>query len=92
MVKKIIWTPRAEKSFDSVILYLQEHWSEKEIINFIEKSNTVIQHISRYPLSYRNAGKDDIREALVTKQTLLLYRIAAGTVYLLYFWTHEKIL
>jgi plasmid stabilization system protein ParE len=90
MVKKIIWTPRAEKSFDSVIAYLQEHWSEKEIINFVEKANAVIQHISRYPLSYRNAGKDDIREALITKQTLLLYRISAGTIYLLYFWDTRK--
>lgn len=90
MVKKIIWTPQAEKSFDSVITYLRENWSEKEIINFVAKANSVIQHVTRFPLSYRGAGKEDIREALITKQNLLLYRISGGTIYLLYFWDTRK--
>lgn len=90
MVKKIIWTPQAEKSFDAVINYLQEQWSEKEIVNFVEKVNTVVSHIAHFPLSYRSAGKDDMREALITKHNLLLYRIAGNTVYILYCWDTRK--
>lgn len=90
MVKKITWTPQAEKSFDSVIVYLREHWTEKEIKVFIERSNTVIFHISHFPLSYRSAGRDNIREALITKHNLLLYRITGNAIYLLYFWDTRK--
>ena len=90
MVKKIIWTPKAEKSFDTVIAYLEEHWSEREVGHFIEKVNTIIEHITRFPLSYREAGKEDIREALITKQNLLLYRISGNTIYLLYFWDTRR--
>ncbi|MEK6616726.1 MAG: type II toxin-antitoxin system RelE/ParE family toxin [Bacteroidota bacterium] len=90
MVEKVIWTPEAEKTFDAVISYLQQHWSEREIKNFIERINDVVEHISRHPLSYRSAGKEDVREALVTKQNLLLYRVSGQTIYLLYFWDTRK--
>ena len=90
MVKKIIWTPKAEKSFDAVINYLQEHWSQKEVISFVRKVDVVVFHIARFPFSYHSAGKDDIREALITKHNLLLYRIAGNTIYVLYFWDTRK--
>ena len=31
MVKEIIWTPRAEKTFEKIINYLEKKWNEKEI-------------------------------------------------------------
>jgi plasmid stabilization system protein ParE len=90
VVKKIIWTPKAEKSFDIVIEHLEEHWSEREIINYIRKVNTVINHIALFPSSYRETGREDVREALITKQNLLLYRISGNTIYLLYFWDTRR--
>ena len=86
MVKEIIWTPDAEETLDSVIDYLHEHWSEKVTENFIRRVDEVIEHISRNPLACRTAGREDVREALITKHNLLLYRIAGKSIYLLYFW------
>jgi hypothetical protein len=31
MVLKVFWTKRAEKSFDKIIGYLLEEWSEKKL-------------------------------------------------------------
>lgn len=90
MVKKVIWTTEAEKTFDAIINYLQKHWSEKEIRNFIEKVNGITAHIRQHPLAYRSAGKEDAREALITKHNLLLYRVSGDTIYLLYFWDTRK--
>lgn len=90
MVKEIIWTPQAEKTHDEVVDYLNNEWSEKEIVHFIERSNNIIQHISHYPLAYRSAGKEDVREAVITKHNLLLYRISGRKIYLLYFWDTRK--
>lgn len=90
MAKTIIWTPEAEKTFDAVIDYLQQHWSGREIKNFIKRVSSVTDHIRRHPLSYRSAGKEDVREALITKQNLLLYRVTGETIYLLYFWDTRK--
>ncbi len=90
MVKKITWTPEAEKTFESVIDYLQQYWSEWEIKNFIERADSVTEQITRHPLSYRSSGKEDVREALITKQSLLLYRVSGDVIYLLYFWDTRK--
>lgn len=90
MVKKIIWTPQSEKTHDAVIDYLEQEWSAKEVIEFIGKVNKIVQHIGRHPLAYRSAGKEDVREAIITKHNILLYRISGQTIYLLYFWDTRK--
>lgn len=90
MAKTIIWTPEAEKTLDDIIDYIDQHWSQKEVRNFIERVDRVTDHISRHPLSYRSAGKEDVREALITKQNLLLYRISGEIIYLLYFWDTRR--
>ena len=90
MAKKIIWTPEAEKTYDAIIDYLQEHWGEKEIVNFIKRTNSVVMHIKKHPMLYRSSGKEDVREALITKHNLLLYRVAGNIIYLLLFWDTRK--
>lgn len=79
MAKKISWTPEAERSFEAVVEYLEENWTDREVVKFIERVNRVAEHIARHPLSYRATGKEDVREALITKQNLLLgYRPPAA--------------
>ena len=90
MAKKIIWTPQAETTLNAIVEYLVREWTEKEAIKFIQKVNSVVVHISRHPLSFRIAGKEDVREALITKHNLLLYRISGQNIYLLYFWDTRK--
>ena len=90
MAKKIIWTPEAEKTNDLIIDYLEKNWSKKEVVAFIEKVNSIVLHISLHPLAYRSAGKEDAREAVITKHNLLLYRITSNKIYLLYFWDTRK--
>ncbi|MGQ0827467.1 MAG: type II toxin-antitoxin system RelE/ParE family toxin [Bacteroidota bacterium] len=90
MVKEIIWTPEAERTYDTVIAYLLEDWTNAEARKFIEKVNSIVNHISRHPLAYRSAGKEDVREAVITKHNILLYRISGSIIYLLYFWDTRK--
>ena len=42
MVKEIIWTPQAQITFNNVIDYLQNKWTEKEIVKFVESTERVI--------------------------------------------------
>ncbi len=90
MAKRIIWTPGAERNYGKVVDYLEGEWNIKEVITFLEKVNSIIEHISRHSLAYRSAGKEDVREAVITKHNILLYRISGQTIYLLYFWDTRK--
>lgn len=86
MALTIKWTKRARESFDNIITYLEENWTEREIKNFIARSNKVIAHITVTPLMFRHSGKKDIHEAVIVPQCILIYRIRKKQIQLLVFF------
>ena len=90
MAKEIKWTPAAEDTFEKIINYLRLKWTEREVINFINSSNKIIFYISENAQMFRQSKKQNIREAVVTKHNLLLYRIKPKHIELLVFWDTRK--
>ena len=86
MAKEIRWTAEAEETFNNVVTYLEEKWTEKEVTNFINTANKVVLFISENPLMFRQSNKKNVHEALVTKHNFLLYRIKPNHIELLTFW------
>ncbi|GDX53309.1 hypothetical protein LBMAG27_23560 [Bacteroidota bacterium] len=86
MAKKIIWTPQAEKSFDRIIIYLRENWTQKEIEKFLLLTNKIIENISEHPDMFRRSSRINIHEAIITKHNLLLYCVKKNQIDLLAFW------
>lgn len=88
MAYKIIWSPEAEATFDRIIEYLEEKWSSKEIIRFIERTEEVIFFLGQNPYLFRSSEKENIFEVLVTKHNLLLYQVIESKkrVELISFW------
>jgi plasmid stabilization system protein ParE len=85
---EIIWSPEAIDSFDGVIDYLKERWTEKEAKKFVTITENTINHISQNPYLFKGSEKDNLREAVITKQNILLYQIneSLKIVELLIFW------
>jgi plasmid stabilization system protein ParE len=92
MALKVRWTPEAEDNFESIINYLEKEWSEKEIQKFAQKTQKIIQQIAKNPKMYKAAGKEEIRRAVITKQTSLFYQIdeESNLIALLSFWDNRK--
>ena len=86
MARQIIWLPKAEERFDEIIFNLQKNWTEKEVSNFIKRTETVLNLISAFPRLYRRSKKKNIYEALITKHNLLLYRITRNNIELITFF------
>jgi hypothetical protein len=42
MALEIIWSIRAEKGFDSIVKYLEENWTEREIRNCMQESRSFL--------------------------------------------------
>ena len=69
MVEKVSWTPEATETFLSVINYLSEKWTFKEIEIFVQKTDTVISVITSHPLAYRKIHQNkNIHKAFIVKQ------------------------
>ncbi|MGB0429296.1 MAG: hypothetical protein ACPGLV_02395 [Bacteroidia bacterium] len=50
---EVNWTPKAIESFNQVIEYLEESWTQKEVDNFIEKTKEQIERIKIGKLKFR---------------------------------------
>jgi len=90
MAKEVIWTPRALSSFDQVLNYLEEEWTEKEVSNFIELTGRIVKYISQNPKMFRKTNKNDVYEALVTPHNLLIYKVYPAKIYLVTFWDTRR--
>lgn len=87
MALNVIWSPKALNNFHDIISYLQENWNETVVKDFIYKADTLISLISEYPKSFRKiSDQNSIREAVITKHNLLLYRIKKDQILLLAFF------
>jgi len=86
-------TDKAEESFSSIIDYLSNNWSQREVENFVQKIYKVIDYIRQNPYMYVVSTKrKDVRRALVGKLTSLLYivRERKQEIELVLFWNNRK--
>jgi len=75
MAYKIIWSSKAEKTFDIVLEYLNLKWGDKQIKRLLTETERVLHMLSQNPYMFRGSEKEKIHEVLVTKHNLLLYQV-----------------
>lgn len=81
---KVSWTRRALSDLNSLIEFLEENWTEKEISQFAENLDHTIELISKNPKIFPTSRKKPtIRKAVVDKNNILYYRYQKETVELL---------
>lgn len=92
MAVVIKWANEARQTFDKNISYLLEEWTEREIKNFINRTNYIVERIAVHPEMYPASPKSrKIRKAAVNKHITLYYRYfpTKKEIILLTFW-HNK--
>jgi len=76
MALKIVWTLQAEKGLDKVLAYLEEEWTENEILNLEQKIQSLLNRISKYPKICPATGKyKNVHKGLVDKNNYIIYRV-----------------
>jgi plasmid stabilization system protein ParE len=74
IIKSIHWSYSATISFDKIIEYLKKNWTDREIKNFINRTNEVLNLLKRYPEMCRPSLKrKNVRIALLNKHTQMIY-------------------
>ena len=61
MALKVIWLPKAEQNFQSVIDYLESNWTTKEVQNFVQLTDKTIQYIKIFPRLFSKSKKKCLR-------------------------------
>ena len=90
MSYSIKWLPEAEFTYALVLDYLEENWTRKEVLNFIDRTEEVVAYIAKRPKQYVYSRKKEAYRAVVTRHTSLFYRIKSDEVELLVFWDNRQ--
>ena len=73
---EIIWTKKAVRTFGKRIVYLEEHWTEKEIFNFTNRVNEYLESLQSQPLMFRKSIRlKNTHIGVIIKQVSLVYRV-----------------
>ena len=90
---EIIWSARARITFFKVLDYLEKNWSQKEIIQFYNRTEIVLRTIQMnpgiFPVSHRNK---QLRRTLIDKNNSFFYQVDSYTnkIYLLTFFDNRQ--
>lgn len=81
---KIKWSLEAVQNLDSIIAYLEENWTHKEISKFITKFEKQLSIISTFPFAYPiSKKKKNVHRCVMSKNITVYYTIREETVFLL---------
>lgn len=76
MALALVWTNRALQGYDKIVRYLEQHWTEKEVRNFIRESDDFFTLLSQYPeLLQKTSRYKNIYRGPMNKLTIITYRI-----------------
>ncbi|WP_299285453.1 type II toxin-antitoxin system RelE/ParE family toxin [uncultured Mucilaginibacter sp.] len=90
MALTVNWSEEARFQFENIIDFLNYRWTEKETKDFILKTEAVVKVIRAHPYIYPASNYNQIRKAVITKQTSLFYLIRTKEIYLVSFWDNRQ--
>jgi len=91
MALKIVWTKRADKSFDKIIVYLEIKWNTRVVKSFVKKTYDLLDILIEFPEigSIENEEKN-IRGFTLIKQVNVFYKIKEDELIILNFFTNRQ--
>jgi plasmid stabilization system protein ParE len=76
MALALVWTQRAIQGYDKIVRYLEQHWTDKEVRNFIHESDEFFALLSEYPeLLQKTSRRKNIHRGPMNKLTVITYRV-----------------
>jgi len=90
MALRIKWSPRAKKRYEEILDYLASYWTEKEIREFMNRTESVLKTVELHPLGFQASARGNARRAVIGKQNSMLYRVTKTHIYLITFWDNRQ--
>lgn len=88
---KFFWTNEAINNLESILAYLREKWTQREIDNFkyrlTRQLDVIIKNPRLFPISDFNPR---LRKAVLSKQTTIFYELSGQIIYLVYLFNNKQ--
>lgn len=87
---RIEWTLLSRNDYWQNIEYLENHWSEKEVLNFINEVDYSLHLLAKGNVIFIKSDYPNVYKMVVIKQISIYYSIENETIYLLRFWNNYQ--
>jgi hypothetical protein len=90
---EVIWSAKARITFFKVLDYLEKNWSQREIIQFYNRTEIVLRAIKINPGIFPASQKHkQVRKALIDKNNSFFYQVDVNNnkIYLLTFFDNRQ--
>ena len=88
---KVYWTIESNNNLESILNFLKESWTQREIKNFSNRLSKLISLIKQnpflFPISQYNPR---LRKAALSKQITIFYKISGQIIYLTYLFNNKQ--
>ena len=78
----ITWSPNAEEDYAELLAYLDSEYGYELALSFMDKLDSVVSNIQRFPKMYPQAKRKRYRKAVLSKQTSLIYSVHEKEIHL----------
>lgn len=87
----VVWSPAAKEEYAGLLEYIETHFGTDAALSMLDKTDEVVEIITAFPKAYPASSlRPDIRKAVISVQTSLLYRITDTQIQLLHFWDNRQ--
>jgi plasmid stabilization system protein ParE len=86
----IIWSEDAIEDVLNNIDYLEREWTEKEMKKFSDKTNEILDKLSKGNIRFKESGYKDTLVVPIVKQINLFYKKDGDDIILLRFWNNYQ--
>jgi plasmid stabilization system protein ParE len=82
---KIFWAEESVQNLESILDYLSQKWTEKEVVKFKKILSRQIHLIEQYPTIFPvSEYRPQLRKAVLSKQTIVFYKVQDHFIYIVY--------
>lgn len=85
---KIEWTLKSRNDYWQNIEYLENYWSEKEALKFIEELDFSLNLLVKGNVIFTKSDFTNVYKVVIIKQITIYYLIENETIYLLRLWNN----
>jgi len=82
MTRTIRLSKRATRNLEELFDYLETEWSTKVKLDFIDKLDKGLMHLSQFPKSHPKSNlKKDLHRFVLTRQTTIYYKFNSKNLF-----------
>jgi len=91
MALEILWSKRADKKFDKILIYLSDEWGNKVTMSFVKKVYDFLDILSEFPdIGTLENKEKGIRGFVIIKQVCIFYTIRENRIIILNFFDNRQ--